>query len=154
ELRVQSLDLSELAARVVEQVQAAEPRWFFACDAQDDVRVLADAERVEQVLFNLLTNAVKYSPPGSEVRVVVERGEDEATCKVVDRGIGVPEADRAHLFDRYYRASNSGETRAKGLGLGLYVSHEIVVRHGGRMWLERSPPAPGERPSGDGAPGP
>jgi signal transduction histidine kinase len=79
---------------------------------------------------------VKYSSAGSEVRVEVKRVEGEVRCKVIDHGIGVPEVDRAHLFDRYYRASNSGETRAKGLGLGLYVSHAIVGRHGGRMWIE------------------
>ena len=142
QLHKQPLDLAELVARVVEQVQAAEPRWFFALDADATALVTADSERLEQVLFNLLSNAVKYSSAGSEVRVIVAKGEDDVTCKVIDQGIGVPEADRAHLFDRYYRASNSGETRAKGLGLGLYVSHEIIETHGGRMWID--PPRQGE----------
>ena len=92
--------------------------------------------RIEQVLFNLLNNAVKYSAPGSEVRVEVECRGNDAVCAVVDCGIGLPEADRLRLFDRYFRASNAGETRAKGMGLGLYVSHEIIQRHGGRIWVE------------------
>lgn len=140
ELHSQEIDLAELATRVVEQVQAAEPRWYFAVDATRTL-VDADAERLEQVLFNLLSNATKYSAPGTEVRVVVEARDGEAVCSVTDQGIGIPEADRAHLFDRYFRASNAGETRAKGMGLGLYVSQQIVLRHHGKLAVQSTPGA-------------
>lgn len=147
ELQKSRFDLGELAAHVVEEVQAAEPRWVLSLDPSPSVpdgvtgkaEIHADPERIEQVLVNLLTNAVKYSAPGTEVKLTVERSGDEIICSVADQGIGVPEQDRAHLFDRYYRASNAGETRAKGMGLGLHVSHEIVKRHGGRMWMESAP---------------
>ncbi|MRG95444.1 sensor histidine kinase [Polyangium spumosum] len=98
--------------------------------------IAGDASRLEQVVTNLLTNAIKFSPAGGAVRVSIEAGAREAVLSIRDEGIGIPEAEQARAFERYFRASNAPATSFPGLGLGLYISREIVERHGGRIGLE------------------
>src|SRR5699024_8151515 len=89
-----------------------------------------DAARLEQVLTNLLGNALKYSPGGGEVAVTAERVGGEARISVRDHGIGVPEEERERLFTPFYRAENAGQGSPEGLGLGLAISRDIVEAHG------------------------
>lgn len=97
--------------------------------------VLADRERLGQVLANLLTNAVKYSPGGAEIVVRVTRVAGEARIAVIDQGTGIPPEALPHVFDRFYRVAGTAG-RARGLGLGLYISRRIVEAHGGRIGVE------------------
>ncbi len=94
--------------------------------------VWADPDRLERVLTNLLSNALKYSE--EEVRVTAARDGDQVRVSVIDRGVGIPPEDREHLFERYYRAK--GARKAEGLGLGLYISRMLVDAMGGRIWVE------------------
>ncbi len=126
------VDLAALAERVIEQVQLAATRHDIVLTEPGPVMLMADADRLEQVLTNLLENAVKYSPDGGRIDVVVERHADEAHLVIRDRGIGIPQAQLPHVFTRFYRAQNVGST-ISGLGLGLYISHEIVSRHAGTL---------------------
>jgi CheY-like chemotaxis protein len=80
-----------------------------------------------------MTNAIKYSPQGGQIGVVVERAGDEACISVSDPGIGVPKEEQPRLFQRFFRAANATTRNYSGLGIGLFVSHEIVRRHGGRF---------------------
>jgi signal transduction histidine kinase len=98
-----------------------------------------DAGHLERVLNNLVSNAIQYSPSGRPVVVRVERQDGEAIVSVKDEGRGIRQQDRAHIFERFYRASNDNEEQVEGLGLGLYIAHEIIVRQGGRMWVESQP---------------
>ena len=122
-------DQTEATDRIIE-VQATDPT----------VMICADAERIEQVITNLISNAIKYSPADQPVRVVVSSNGHTAGFTVQDRGSGIPVEYQQHLFERFYRVpgvqiqSGSGV----GLGLGLYISREIVERHGGTMWLDSS----------------
>ncbi len=102
--------------------------------------VLADAGRLEQVLGNLLDNARKYSPVDSRITVRVERCAQgtEALLSVRDLGIGIPPEEQPHLFERWFRATKNPGQHNTGPGLGLYISHEIITRHGGRLWVESS----------------
>ena len=109
------------------------------CEAAGPVPVIADAGRIERVLENLVGNAVRYSPPGTEVTIRVQARGDEAVVTVTDRGPGVPADVVPKLFQRFYRAG-SGNT-SSGLGLGLYNSRLIVEHHGGRIWVESQPGA-------------
>src|SRR5579872_2294770 len=95
-----------------------------------------DATCVEQVLNNLLSNAVKYSPGSEAITVRIERTEREVSVSVHDHGQGISKQQQAHIFDRYYRVRTKENTTIEGLGLGLYIAHEIITLHGGRMWLE------------------
>jgi signal transduction histidine kinase len=108
-----------------------------------------DMTRVEQVLANMVDNAVRHSPPETAVEIVVEARGKEAYVRVIDRGTGVPEEQRATLFDRYSQGSQAAsplsqepvaaQRRRGGLGLGLYLSSEIVHAHGGRIGMEPNP---------------
>jgi signal transduction histidine kinase len=100
--------------------------------------VEADPHRLGQVLANLLTNALKYSPEGASVTVRVTRRDDEAVLSVEDRGVGIPPDALPHLFDRFYRVRRTSG-RVQGLGLGLYISRRIVDAHGGRIQVTSEP---------------
>ncbi|CAN5297236.1 hypothetical protein BH09BAC2_BH09BAC2_04160 [soil metagenome] len=97
-----------------------------------ELQVYADAERINQVVINFVTNAIKYAPESKEIRIRIEKANDLAKVSVLDKGPGIPSEKLAHLFDRYYRADNSG-SQYSGLGLGLYISAEIIKKHGGQM---------------------
>jgi PAS domain S-box-containing protein len=100
------------------------------------VFVQGDPERLEQVMVNVLQNAIKYSPQGGQIRVKVERQDGEARISVQDPGIGVPKEEQSRLFQRFFRAANATTRNYSGLGIGLFVSNEIVRRHGGRFEVE------------------
>jgi signal transduction histidine kinase len=104
-------------------------------DAEELV-VTADRARLAQVVTNLLDNAAKYSPPDSPIRVRLARQGAEAILSVSDRGIGIPNDQQPMLFERFFRAENAPITGYGGLGLGLYITRDIVERHGGRIWVE------------------
>ena len=98
--------------------------------------VVADGERLTQVLTNLLDNALKYSPDGGEVAVSLVAGEREVTVRVRDDGIGVPSDALERIFQPFQRAPNAEASPMPGMGLGLFVCRSIVAGHGGRMWAE------------------
>ncbi|MCP3100989.1 PAS domain-containing protein [Myxococcus sp. K15C18031901] len=100
------------------------------------VQVFADPYRLEQVVNNLVDNALKYSPDGGTIDVTLEVQGGMALLSVKDPGIGIPEEQQRLLFDRYFRAHNVSSRSYGGLGLGLYISRDIVERHGGRIWVE------------------
>jgi signal transduction histidine kinase len=99
-------------------------------------RVVGDRDRLEQVLGNLLENAVKYSPDGSEILVSVEDKGDQLTTSVRDRGIGIPADELSQVFERFHRGRQVSSTNYGGLGLGLYITKQIIERHGGSIWVE------------------
>ncbi len=99
-------------------------------------RVAGDRDRLEQVLGNLLENAVKYSPDGSEIVVSVDDRGDQLVTSVRDRGIGIPGDELAQVFERFHRGRQVSSTNYGGLGLGLYISKQIIERHGGSIWVE------------------
>ena len=97
----------------------------------------ADPSRLERILTNLVTNALKYSLPDTEVIVRARRGSGEVAVSVADAGTGIAREDLPHLFKRFYRAKggNKGGKKADGLGLGLYIAKILVEAHGGRIWV-------------------
>jgi signal transduction histidine kinase len=97
-----------------------------------------DEIRIGQLLDNLVENAVKYSPENGEVRVRVWLEGQTALMTVTDQGIGIPERDIAHLFDRFHRGSNVDDRRFAGMGLGLFICKGIVEQHGGSIWATSS----------------
>jgi two-component system sensor histidine kinase VicK len=99
-------------------------------------QVLGDPYRLEQVVANLLENAIKYSPNGGTIRVSLENRGDVVLLSVSDPGIGIPKDQQEHLFERYFRARNVSTHSYGGLGLGLYICRDIVERHHGRIWVE------------------
>jgi CheY-like chemotaxis protein len=108
---------------------------------EEDVVVRADPDRLMQVVVNLISNAIKFSPEGANVEVVAARAGIEGELTVRDYGPGVPEAFRDRLFGKFAQADGARATGAGSTGLGLAISREIAERLGGRIWHE---PAPGE----------
>jgi signal transduction histidine kinase len=131
----QATDLTRLVVDVVAMVQATAGQHSLVVLAPPPLEVLVDPLRLEQVLVNLLDNAVKYSPDGGQIDVaVVADPAGGVEIGVRDRGLGIPPERRAHIFDRYYRAH--AEARVSGFGLGLFISHQIVTLHGGELRAE------------------
>jgi signal transduction histidine kinase len=98
-----------------------------------------DPEAFSQALFNLLDNALKYSPAGLPVELTVERQGREVVVAVRDRGIGIPADEHAKVFERFHRVGSSLVHDVKGSGLGLSIAKHIVEAHGGRLTLESAP---------------
>ncbi|MGB8644447.1 MAG: PAS domain-containing sensor histidine kinase [Anaerolineae bacterium] len=127
-------DLESLIERVIVETRPTLRRHTL--ELTGDVKgIIIDGDeiRLEQVLQNLIQNAVKYSPAGGPVSIRVERDEHTVQISVADKGIGIPAAAQSHLFERFYRASNAEIFRIDGLGMGLYVVQEIVQKHDGQI---------------------
>lgn len=135
----EDLNLVELVRRVVEQMKATADRSIVLEANEESIRGTFDADRIEQVLNNLIDNAVKYSPPDKPVEVRIERQFNEATIRVRDQGPGISKEEQELIFKRFYRAHSEDASETEGLGLGLYIAHKIVIRLGGRVWLESQP---------------
>jgi PAS domain S-box-containing protein len=128
-----SLDLVALVRRMVDQLPAPD-RERIALDGAEPVRMVGDSGRLERVVVNLLSNALKYSSAASPIVVRVFSSEDEAIMTIADRGVGINPEEIPHLFEKQYRARTAGTV--EGLGLGLYSSQLIAVAHGGRIGVE------------------
>ncbi|HEX2120144.1 MAG TPA: ATP-binding protein [Thermoanaerobaculia bacterium] len=115
---------------------AVSDRRFHVSVPKDGKIVTGDRDRLEQVLGNLLENAVKYSPDGSDITVTVEDKGDAFLTAVCDRGIGIPADEIGQVFERFHRGRQVSSTNYGGLGLGLYITKQIVERHGGSIWVE------------------
>jgi signal transduction histidine kinase len=105
-------------------------------DTTTPVLIQADEKRIEEVLTNLISNAIKYSPQGGPITVALSYINDDVTISIEDQGIGVPPDEQARLIERFYRAENAMASSAKGLGLGLYLVHTLVTKHGGQLSIK------------------
>jgi PAS domain S-box-containing protein len=140
-LRPQTLDLGATLQEVIGRHGAAATGHRFELRLPEQrTPVHADPLRLEQVLDNLLGNAVKYSPNGGAIRVRLRPDEGGYTLTVTDQGIGLPEGQEARIFQTFSRASNAAAQHIQGLGLGLAISRQLVEAHGGRIWAT----SPGE----------
>lgn len=99
----------------------------------DAVRIVGDEVRLRQVILNLLQNAIKYSPKGGPVEIVVEQFNATACVRVSDQGIGIPAEALPQIFQSFYRAPNAEAYQIRGMGVGLYVVKEIITLHGGTI---------------------
>lgn len=111
-------------------------RFHLSVPERTDRIVNGDRDRLEQVLGNLLENAVKYSPEGSEIYVMVENRAESVVTAICDRGIGIPADEIQQVFERFHRGRQVSSTNYGGLGLGLYITKQIIERHGGSIWVE------------------
>ncbi|HZY39430.1 MAG TPA: PAS domain-containing sensor histidine kinase [Mucilaginibacter sp.] len=129
---------NESLRECVAETMLHEPSHQILIDETEPVTITADKLRIEQVIVNLLSNAIKYSQPGSPVIVKIEKNDTEIKCSVSDLGIGIPADQQPFIFDRFYRVDNSSAS-FPGLGLGLYISSEIVKKHKGKIGLLSEP---------------
>jgi heavy metal sensor kinase len=133
-VRVSLRQAIEDAARPLRLVAAAKGVTLLAEGGA--LEALADPQRLQLALTNLIENAIKFTPAGGTVHVTSWRRESEVGVTVSDEGPGIPAEDREHLFDRYYRVDSVRGRKVRGSGLGLAICHEVALAHGGRIWLE------------------
>jgi len=134
---LESLSVAEIARKVAGDLAplADDTRVAIRVTVADPVRAPGNGCWLEQVIENLVTNAIRHSPPGAHVDVTIALEGQEAVCKVADQGPGVPPEEREQIFERFVQR---GERRGS-IGLGLYICHRIVGLHGGRIWVEANP---------------
>lgn len=130
-----TFDFNKMIDAAVEDMQQISANHVIIKTGKIHSNVTADKDRIEQVVINLLNNAIKYSPGGKEVTINVSQQNGELKVAVKDNGIGIAEHNLEKIFDRYYRVEDHS-IHFQGLGIGLYVSCEIIKRHNGKMWAE------------------
>jgi two-component system sensor histidine kinase BaeS len=140
DVHAHTTDLTEVADEAVDALApvAAARGLTLRLDASERVHVSGNPSALGRVIRNLLDNAIRHAPPGSEIRVVV-RGEEGALVRVVDEGPGFPAEFADHAFDRFARADPSRNRSTGGAGLGLAIARGLIEAHGGRIWIEQPP---------------
>ena len=139
ELRLSDVDLPELVAEVLRrhELMGSKHDLRLTYDPASDLSVRGDRDHLEQVLNNLVGNAMKYSPEGGQVEVtLVPSSPDGVEFAIRDHGIGIHAAELARVFGLFYRSPDRQARDVGGMGLGLYITKEIVDRHNGRIWAE------------------
>jgi len=131
EVRMDSLDLGALVSRVTARVAGRTTRHAIRLLPAESIDVKGDRDRLEQCVRILLDNAIKYSPENSSVEVTVTTEAGRAVVSVIDHGVGIPAEKQARIFERFHRAVTDTPHDFGGLGVGLYLLHEIIERHGG-----------------------
>ncbi len=134
--RQETFDADSFIRETVEAVQQTNPHYKIVLHGTVQHQLSGDRERLNQVLINLLNNAIKYSPQTSHVDVFVATNKNTLTISVRDYGIGIPHEQLSKIFERFYRVQDSMHKGFPGLGMGLYISAEIVRYHGGRITVE------------------
>jgi len=135
-----SVAVDALAARQIELFRTQTTAHTLTADFPSPFPIVhADAARIEQLLSNLIGNAIKYSPNGGAIRVSGRAKPDAIEVTVSDEGIGVPVDEQSRIFERFYRADDALSRRTQGSGLGLYIAKAIVEAHGGRIWVNSAP---------------
>lgn len=135
-LNLEKFSLSDLVLDTVESIQPATKKHHILVKKKSDIKVLADKYRVYQVLVNLLTNAIKYSPNSDKVIVDLKPNHRSVVVSVKDFGVGINKNQQQRIFDKLYQVSEPAAKTFPGLGLGLYISKEIIERHKGMIWVE------------------
>ena len=132
-LSKESFRLKELVAEVFELYQI-HAEHDFKINCAQDLKVKADYNKIKQVINNLVSNAIKYSPQGSQIIACCDQNDEEVIVKIKDQGVGIAKADQSDLFNEFYRASNSNNYQ--GTGLGLAISKKIIEQHDGEIGVE------------------
>jgi signal transduction histidine kinase len=131
------LDLRNLIEGVTRRFRARSAGVSITLDIPPNLpTVIADRDRIEEVLQNLLDNAVKYSPRRRAITISCHATGEEVIVSVSDMGMGIALGEQEHIFDRFHRASDATTQATSGAGLGLYICRAIVEAHGGRIWVE------------------
>lgn len=141
-LRLTYVDLADMATSAVETLQATTEKHTFVVDFPEEFPlILGDYERLREVMTNLISNAIKYSPEGGLIKVggLLGGSNDRVRCYVRDEGIGISPADQERIFERFHRVDNRLARQTPGAGLGLFLVKAVVEAHGGQVWVESTP---------------
>jgi len=137
-LQLDIFSLNGLAKDVIDSIQLTHKKHKLYFKDNVHLHVYADSFRVYQVLTNLITNAIKYSPNADKIIITISKHNNEGIISVQDFGIGIPKDKQDKIFDKFFQVTDPSAQTFPGLGMGLYISKEIMQQHGGRLWLESS----------------
>jgi PAS domain S-box-containing protein len=129
-------EIGELVRDIVNMLQKTVSTHTISIHGKGKQHIYADRDRIGQVLTNLLTNGIKYSPEAKDIEVSISRAADSVIISVRDYGIGIAREYQPHIFEQYYRLVDDEHKKYAGLGIGLYIAAEIVRRHNGKIWVE------------------
>lgn len=135
-LHKEHFELNKLITEIVANFQYTISSHVVVQSGKTKVVIFADRARINQVLVNLISNAIKYSPDGDKVIVNLTKSLDKVTISVQDFGMGIPKEEQSRIYERFFRAKGKKEGKIPGLGLGLFISSEIVKQHGGKLWVD------------------
>lgn len=135
QLSVQEFNFDQMVEESISMLQPSLETHKIIKEGNAGVQVVGDKQRLEQVLMNYLTNAVKYSPGKNKILVNVTQQNDNVIVAITDQGIGIPKEKVSCIFERFYRVEGIVH-RFQGFGIGLYIASEIIKRHNGKVWLE------------------
>ncbi len=140
-LNLQELDIGGLLQEQVKRLSplARENGIELDCQVKESLEVNGDALKLQQVVYNIIDNAIKYTPRGGEVHCTLNRAGKKAIIRVQDTGVGIPEADLPHIFDRFYRVDKARSRETGGTGLGLSIVKQFVLLHGGNITAKSAP---------------
>lgn len=136
-LNKESFRLDLLISDAAEELAQVGPEIVFK--AKTKTLVFADKFRLHQVLTNLISNAIKYTPSGDVITINLKKEDGKAVVSVKDKGIGIPSEQQKKIFDRLYQVTDPNTKTYPGLGMGLYISREIIKRHKGKIWVDSTP---------------
>lgn len=132
----EEIELPALLAEVVSDMQQTSSKHKIIYKDGVRAKVVGDKDRLSQVIINLLTNAMKYSPQSDNIHVTIERTDKNAKISVQDHGIGIQKDEQDKIFERFYRVKDTKDKTFPGHGIGLFFSKEVVERHKGKIWVE------------------
>lgn len=130
------IDMNHLVKEILETMQLTTEKHLIVTQGKIKHAVFGDRERIGQVMINLISNAIKYSPKSDKIHVLLSSDTNTVKICIKDYGVGIPKEKQKHVFKRFYRVSGAKEDTFPGLGLGLYISAEIIKRHQGDMSVE------------------
>lgn len=133
------VELDDILTEIVHDAQLLSPDHIVQLEANDEVSVLGDAERLRQLVWNLVENAMRYTPAGGTIILSLRRRARVAEIGVTDTGIGIPEEHLPHIFDRFYRVDRGRSRALGGTGLGLSIVRQVAETHGGRVRVRSTP---------------
>lgn len=132
----ETFPIQQLITETIEIMQTTTDRHAILLDGSISGNIAGDRDRISQVLINLISNAVKYSPKANKVVVHTSQKDGQVIVGVQDFGIGIPQEYKDKIFERFFRVSGESEKTYPGFGIGLYISSEIIKRHHGKLWVE------------------
>jgi heavy metal sensor kinase len=140
-LKIENLNFSELLKELYEAftIVAMQKKINFSFFTPEEVLINGDRIKLKQLFSNLIDNAIKYTPDGENISLIVQLGKDQVAVIIKDTGIGIPSDDLPHIFDRFYRVDTSRSRLSGGVGLGLSICHWIVKAHHGTIDVKSQP---------------
>jgi len=129
-------DFNELVIEIIDDMQRTSPVHQIKSVLGTSAEIYGDREKIGQIINNLISNAIKYSPLADKIIISSELQKDGVCLNVKDFGIGISATDQKHVFEQFYRVNENNQQTFPGMGIGLYICSEIIKRQGGTIWVE------------------